>query len=381
MVRERERHGLPGVPILLFLLAGGVGLFANIVRLIAERAHPGLVAFGDRSQLRAWVFLLAGFFIVNPNEGAGAAALRQLRRHRPQDAGCAGSNPFYTRKQSRCASGTSRAPHLKVNDKDGNPIEIAAVVVWQVVDTAEATFEVDNYENYVQRAERIGAAQRGDELSLRLARRAGRDLAARQHRGGRRAPEAGDAAAPAEGRRRGDRGAHQPPGLRAGNRGRHAAAPAGRRHHRRAHADRRRRGRHGGNGARLAVANAASCTSTRSARPRWSATCWSSCAASGRRSRSSTPGRSTSKAPGASWPSESPSSCAPTPPCSTPMQRWANDDLRSLNAQVEFVLRAALRSSGRLAGPPPPAPPEAASPEDSSLPGSGEPGGSGASGG
>ena len=40
--------------------------------------------------------------------------------------------------------------HLKVNDSDGNPIEIAAVVVWRVVDTAEAVFEVDNYENYVK---------------------------------------------------------------------------------------------------------------------------------------------------------------------------------------------------------------------------------------
>ena len=100
-----------------------------------------------------------------------------------------------------------------------------------------------------------------------------------------------DPGAARQGRRRGDRGAHQPPGLRAGDRRGDAAAPAGRRHHRRAPADRRGRGRHGGDGARRCCRTRASSRSTRSARRRWSATCWSCCAASAAPSRSSTPAR------------------------------------------------------------------------------------------
>ncbi len=49
---------------------------------------------------------------------------------------------------------------LKVNDKRGNPVEIAAVVVWRVEDTAQALFDVEDFENFVQRAERVGAAPR-----------------------------------------------------------------------------------------------------------------------------------------------------------------------------------------------------------------------------
>ena len=65
---------------------------------------------------------------------------------------------------SRCACATSRAAKIKVNDIDGNPIEIAAVVVWQVVDTAEAVFDVDDYENFVH----IQASRRCADLATHL---------------------------------------------------------------------------------------------------------------------------------------------------------------------------------------------------------------------
>jgi regulator of protease activity HflC (stomatin/prohibitin superfamily) len=60
------------------------------------------------------------------------------------------ANPFYTKKRLSVRVRNFESSHLKVNDSDGNPIEIAAVVVWRVVETAEATFEVDDYENYVR---------------------------------------------------------------------------------------------------------------------------------------------------------------------------------------------------------------------------------------
>ena len=149
MVREREQNGWPGVPILVFLLLLGVGLFANVVRLIAVRAHPGLIALTIVLSFLTWVFLMAGLFIVNPNQ----ARVLQLFGSYVGTAKVAGLrwvNPFYSKKLISLRVRSFESSHLKVNDKDGNPIELGAVVVWKVVDTAEATFEVDNYEAYVR---------------------------------------------------------------------------------------------------------------------------------------------------------------------------------------------------------------------------------------
>jgi len=149
MVREREQNGWPGVPILVFLLLLGVGLFANVVRLIAVRAHPGLIALTVVLSFLTWVFLMAGLFIVNPNQ----ARVLQLFGSYVGTAKVAGLrwvNPFYSKKLISLRVRSFESSHLKVNDKDGNPIELGAVVVWKVVDTAEATFEVDDYVAYVR---------------------------------------------------------------------------------------------------------------------------------------------------------------------------------------------------------------------------------------
>jgi regulator of protease activity HflC (stomatin/prohibitin superfamily) len=93
--------------------------------------------------------LVKGFFQVAPNEGqvlqlfgryAGTVRLEGLRW----------TNPFCTRRRISLRTRNFESSKLKVNDSDGNPIEIAAVIVWQVIDTAEATFCVDDYENFVQ---------------------------------------------------------------------------------------------------------------------------------------------------------------------------------------------------------------------------------------
>ena len=95
------------------------------------------------------LFLVGGTFVVNPNE----ARVLQLfgdyagTANRP---GLRWANPFLTKKRISQRVRSFESAHLKVNDKEGNPIEIGAVVVWKVVDTAEASFEVDNYENYVR---------------------------------------------------------------------------------------------------------------------------------------------------------------------------------------------------------------------------------------
>ena len=94
------------------------------------------------------LFLMAGHFIVAPN----SARVLQLFGDYVGTAKVPGlrwANPLYTKKRISLRVRNFESSRLKVNDADGNPIEIAAVVVWRVVETAEASFEVDNYEHYV----------------------------------------------------------------------------------------------------------------------------------------------------------------------------------------------------------------------------------------
>ena len=149
MVRERLRDGFPGVPVLLLVLAAGVGLLLNVVRLIGEGAWPPLIFFTVVGSALLMLFLLTGFFIVQPNE---ARVLQFFGTYvgTSRKTGLQWLIPFYTRKRITLRIRSFESAHLKVNDKEGNPIEIGAIVVWKVVDTAEAAFEVENYEAYVR---------------------------------------------------------------------------------------------------------------------------------------------------------------------------------------------------------------------------------------
>jgi regulator of protease activity HflC (stomatin/prohibitin superfamily) len=89
-----------------------------------------------------------GFYLVNPNQGK---VLQLFGRYVGTDrnTGLRWANPFYSKQAVSLRVRNFESGRLKVNDANGNPIEIAAIIVWRVVDTAEAVFEVDNYENYV----------------------------------------------------------------------------------------------------------------------------------------------------------------------------------------------------------------------------------------
>ena len=146
MIRERDSHGLPGLPVLLVLLLALAG--AGWLLLLSIKAGDPLLVVGTALGLVLVVVLLFGLFMVNPNEGqvlqlfgkyVGTAKLQGLRW----------ANPFYAKKSVSLRVRNFESSRLKVNDLEGNPIEIAAVVVWKVVETAEAVFEVDDYENYV----------------------------------------------------------------------------------------------------------------------------------------------------------------------------------------------------------------------------------------
>jgi len=91
---------------------------------------------------------LGGFFVVEPNQSTVLMLFGNYRgsERRP---GLWWTNPFMTKKRVTMRVRNFESSKLKVNDHDGNPIEIGAVVVWRVVDSAEAIFQVDNYDNFV----------------------------------------------------------------------------------------------------------------------------------------------------------------------------------------------------------------------------------------
>jgi len=93
--------------------------------------------------------LLGGLFMVEPNQGR-VLTLFGAYRGTERQPGLRWANPFLQKRAVSLRVRNFETQHLKVNDEHGSPIEIAAVVVWRVVDTAEAVFQVDNYENFVQ---------------------------------------------------------------------------------------------------------------------------------------------------------------------------------------------------------------------------------------
>ena len=147
MIREIERKGLPGLPMLLVFLATGVLAFYTAIQSV-QANQPFAAVFWFLVDALAVVGVL-GIFVVNPNESR-VLQLFGAYRGTVREEGLRWANPFYTKKRISLRVRNFESAHLKVNDTDGNPIEIAAIVVWKVIDTAEAVFEVDDYEHYVR---------------------------------------------------------------------------------------------------------------------------------------------------------------------------------------------------------------------------------------
>jgi len=151
MIREKEVRpvsGLAALLILLAALAGSIYMFVQAVMALDRGT-------GSIPTLFLWIFsivltflLLLGLFTVAPNQGV---VLQLFGRYigTARVEGLRWTNPFYSKKKVSLRVRNFETQRLKVNDLMGNPIEIAAIVVWQVVDTAEAVFEVDDYQNYV----------------------------------------------------------------------------------------------------------------------------------------------------------------------------------------------------------------------------------------
>ena len=147
MLREKEHKASNGLMVLL------VGLTLIVLSAVgfvsAASAEQGPMMVISLLALVATILMMVGLFTVNPNE---ARVLTLFGKYvgTVREAGLWFANPFYAKKRISLRVRNFETAKLKVNDNHGNPIEIAAVVVWKVVDSAEALFEVDDYLHYMQ---------------------------------------------------------------------------------------------------------------------------------------------------------------------------------------------------------------------------------------
>ncbi|MBN1911047.1 MAG: SPFH domain-containing protein [Pirellulales bacterium] len=155
MNQEREiqvRSGWSMLPLTVVFFVVAV-LFFILFAASADQRGKGLMAAISFIVFLptgiAFVLTLPGYFTLQPNEGRVLILFGDYRGT-VRKPGWHWTNPFMTKKRISLRTRNFNSDKLKVNDKRGNPIEIAAVIVWRVEDTAEACFDVDNYEDYVE---------------------------------------------------------------------------------------------------------------------------------------------------------------------------------------------------------------------------------------
>src|SRR5689334_12039370 len=145
--KEVSVQALSGAGMLLFeilLIAGAVTLLVHGARQQAPDQIISAVA-----GIFVFVLCLPGFFVVEPNLGR-VLVLFGSYRGTVRQAGFYWTNPFTSKKKISLRAHNLNGKTLKVNDLAGNPIEIAAVVVWQVHDSAQAIFDVEGFEHFVE---------------------------------------------------------------------------------------------------------------------------------------------------------------------------------------------------------------------------------------
>ncbi|NTY01159.1 SPFH domain-containing protein [Deinococcus sp. JMULE3] len=136
---ERPAFGLPGIPVFLAWLIAAMGTAALLIAQILPLAVLALLLL---------TFTLVGFFIVQPNQATNLTLFgRYVGTERRN--GLYWTNPLTVRKSVSLRIRNFNSERLKVNDAAGSPIEIAAVIVWRVVDSARAVFDVEDYAEFV----------------------------------------------------------------------------------------------------------------------------------------------------------------------------------------------------------------------------------------
>jgi regulator of protease activity HflC (stomatin/prohibitin superfamily) len=143
---EKSRSAMSGYPMLMLGIVLVLATIGCVV--LAIRTQNPLVVIPIVVLALSALLVLAGMFVNNPNN-AMVLLLFGTYKGTVKQNGFFWANPFYLKKRITLRARNLNGQKLKVNDKTGNPIEIAVVVVWQVEDTFRALFDVDNYEGYV----------------------------------------------------------------------------------------------------------------------------------------------------------------------------------------------------------------------------------------
>lgn len=145
-MRENPVRSLPGIPVLLVLIAALLVASWLLITGVGEQQPASIIAGIVIGALA--VFGLVGLYMVEPNQSA-VLSLFGKYIGTVHDNGLRWNNPFFTKRKVSLRVRNFESGKLKVNELEGSPIEIAAVIVWKVVDSAEAVFNVDDYESFV----------------------------------------------------------------------------------------------------------------------------------------------------------------------------------------------------------------------------------------
>ena len=151
-MKENPIRSLPGIPYLLGILAlTAVAVWMFVAGLGPDPdngLHSGWMLVAAIVVATVALFTLIGLYMVEPNQAA-VVSLFGKYVGTVKDAGLRWNNPFYGKRKVSLRVRNFESGKLKVNELDGSPIEIAAVIVWQVADSAEAVYNVDDYESFV----------------------------------------------------------------------------------------------------------------------------------------------------------------------------------------------------------------------------------------
>ncbi len=151
-IREREVKSINGIPFLLFLLAAlpaGIIVFVKAINSVQSNFGTAICVIAAIAGFITWFICLCGLYKVEPNKSA-VLSLFGKYIGTVRTPGLRFNNPFFSKKKISLRVRNFESGKLKVNELDGSPIEIAAIVVWEVNDSAEAVFNVDDYESFVQ---------------------------------------------------------------------------------------------------------------------------------------------------------------------------------------------------------------------------------------
>lgn len=146
---EKSLKPMSGYLALLLALASSIGGIVLIILSTNDQRENGGIIVAAVLLLLVGIFLFKGIMVVNPNHSWVCVFFGKYVGT-VKDNGLLWVNPLYSRYKISLRSENLESAKLKVNDKMGNPIEIAAVIVWQVSDTYKAAFEVADYNHYVK---------------------------------------------------------------------------------------------------------------------------------------------------------------------------------------------------------------------------------------